>query len=81
MAVVAGFVHNTREELETLVEEMMRGVQVYNVMEIVDINPRLALAKFDAPLQATKFIRGRRNRGSRRIGPKWKCCEANLSTN
>ena len=61
MAVVAGFVHKTREELETLVEEMMRGVQGYNVMEIVDINPRLALEKFDAPLQATKFIRGRRN--------------------
>ena len=44
VAVVGGFVHKTLEEVEALVEEMMRGVQGYKDMEIVDINPPLALA-------------------------------------
>ena len=41
----------TVEEVEALVEEMMRGVQGYKEMEIVDINPPIALATFDAPMQ------------------------------
>ena len=59
VAVVGGFVDKTLEEVETLVEEMMRGVQGYKDMEIVDINPPPALATSDAPMQAMKFIRSR----------------------
>ena len=55
VAVVGGFVDKTLEEVETLVEGMMRGVQGYKDMEIVDINPPLALATFDAPMQAMKL--------------------------
>ena len=49
VAVVGGFVNKTVEELDTLVEEMMRGAKGYKEMEIVDINPPIALATFDTP--------------------------------
>ena len=60
VAVVGGFVNKTVEELDALVEEMMRGAKGYKEMEIVDINPPIALATFDTPMQAMKFIRGQR---------------------
>ena len=60
VAVVGGFVNKTVEELDALVEEMMRGAKGHKEMEIVDINPPIALATFDAPMQAMKFIRGQR---------------------
>ena len=49
----------------------MRGVQGYKVMELVDINPRFALEKFDAPLQAMKFIRGQRRNPTVQTNKSW----------
>ena len=69
--VVGGFVDKTLEEVEALVEEMMRGVQGYKDMEIVDINPPLALATFDAPMQAMKFIRGQKRNPTLQTNKLW----------
>ena len=49
VAVVGGFVDKTMEAMEAVVGEMMRGVEGYKEMEIVDINPPVALATFDTP--------------------------------
>ena len=71
VAVVGGFVDKTVEELEALVEEMMRGVQGYKEMEIVDINPPIALATFDSPMQAMKFIRGQKKNPTVQTNKLW----------
>eukprot|EP00434_Breviolum_minutum_P028622 symbB.v1.2.025326.t1/scaffold2451.1/size78874/11 len=71
VAVVGGFVDKTVEELEALVEEMMRGVQGYKEMEIVDINPPIALATFDSPMQAMKFIRGQKRNPTVQTNKLW----------
>ena len=60
VAVVGGFVDKAIEEVETLVEEMMHGVHGYKEVEITDITPPLALATFDTPVQAMKFIRSQK---------------------
>ena len=71
VAVVGGFVDKTVEELEALVEDMMRGVQGYKEMEIVDINPPIALATFDSPMQAMKFIRGQKRNPTVQTNKLW----------
>ena len=71
VAVVGGFVDKTVEEAEALVEEMMRGIQGYKEMEIVDINPPIALATFDAPMQAMKFIRGQKRNPTVQTNKLW----------
>ena len=40
-------------------------------MEIVDINPPIALATFDAPMQAMKFIRGQKRNPTVQTNKLW----------
>ena len=71
VAVVGGFVDKAIEEVETLVEEMMRGVHGYKEMEIIDITPPLALATFDTPVQAMKFIRSQKKNATLQTNKLW----------
>ena len=50
---------------------MMRGVQGYKEMEIVDINPPIALATFDSPMQAMTFIRGQKRNPTVQTNKLW----------
>ena len=50
----------TMEAMEAVVGEMMRGVEGYKEMEIVDINPPVALATFDTPMQGMQFSPGQK---------------------
>ena len=49
----------------------MRGVQGHKEMEIVDINPPIALATFDAPMQGMKFIRGQKRNPTVQTNKVW----------
>ena len=71
VAVVGGFVDKAIEEVEILVEEMMRGVHGYKEMEIIDITPPLALATFDTPVQAMKFIRSQKKNATLQTNKLW----------
>ena len=59
------------EEVEALVEEMMRGVHGYKEVEIIDITPPLALATFDTPVQAMKFIRSQKKNATLQTNKLW----------
>ena len=50
------------EEIESLVEEMMRGVHGYKEVGVplFDITPPLSFATFETPVQAIKFIRSQK---------------------
>ena len=71
VAVVGGFVDKAIEEVESLVEEMMRGVHGYKEVEIIDITPPLALASFDTPMQAMKFIRSQKRNATVQTNKLW----------
>ena len=71
VAVVGGFVDKAIEEVESLVEEMMRGVHGYKEVEIIDITPPLALATFDTPVQAMKFIRSQKRNATVQTNKLW----------
>ena len=71
MAVVGGFVDKAIEEVESLVEEMMRGVHGYKEVEVIDITPPLALATFDTPVQAMKFIRSQKKNATVQTNKLW----------
>ena len=59
------------EEVESLVEEMMRGVHGYKEVEIIDITPPLALATFDTPVQAMKFVRSQKRNATVQTNKLW----------
>ena len=59
------------EEVETLVEEMMRGVQGYKEVEIIDITPPLALATFETPVPVMKFIRSQKKNATAQTNKLW----------
>ena len=71
VAVVGGFVDEAMEAMEALVGEMMRGVEGYKEMEIVDINPAVAVATFDTPMQAIQFSRGQKRNPAVQTNKLW----------
>ena len=71
VAVVGGFLDKAIEEVEALVEEMMRGVHGYKEVKIIDITPPLALATFDTHVQAVKFIRSQKKNATLQTNKLW----------
>ena len=71
VVVVGGFLDKAIEEVEALVEEMIRGVHGYKEVKIIAITPPLALATFDTPVQAVKFIRSQKKNATLQTNKLW----------
>ena len=56
VVVVGGFVEKSLADAEALVQEMMVGIKGYKDVDMIDVEPPLALARFDSPGEAMKFI-------------------------
>jgi len=55
--VIGGFQGKEVDEVEALVQELMVGIRAYKEVEVLDATPPLAMATFDSPMEAMKFIR------------------------
>ena len=60
VVVVGGFVEKSLADAEALVQEMMVGIKGYQDVDMIDVEPPLALARFDSPGEAMKFIRSQK---------------------
>ena len=58
--VVGGFVEKSLADAEALVQEMRVGIGGYQGVDMIDVEPPLALARSDSPGQAMKFIRSQK---------------------
>ena len=57
VVVIGGFQGKEVDEVEALVQELMVGIRAYKEVEVLDATPPLAMATFDSPMEAMKFIR------------------------
>ena len=60
VVVIGGFIEKTIVEVESLMAEMMTGIAGHKDMEIIETTPPIALANFDSPERAMKFIRSQK---------------------
>ena len=60
VVVVGGFVEKSLADAEALVQEIMVGIKGYKDVDMIDVEPPLALACFDSPGEAMKFIRSQK---------------------
>ena len=60
VVVIGGFIEKALEEAEAMVQQMMIGIPGYKDVEMIDNTPPIALATFESPMQAMKFIRTQR---------------------
>lgn len=60
VVVLGGFLDKAVAEVEALIKNMMEGVAGYEHVEIIESSPPVALATFQSPMQAMKFIRSQR---------------------
>ena len=60
VVVIGGFIEKTIVDVESLMEEMMTGIAGYKDKEIIETTPPIALAHFDSPERAMKFIRSQK---------------------
>ena len=60
VVVVGGFIEKTIADVESLMEEMMSGIAGYKDVEIIETTPPIALAHFDSPERAMKFIKSQK---------------------
>ena len=60
VVVIGGFIEKTIVDVESLMEEMMTGIVGYKDMEVIENTPPIALAHFDSPERAMKFIRSQK---------------------
>ena len=60
VVVVGGFGDKVLEDAEALVQEMMVGIAGFKGVDMIDVEQPLALANFDTPASALKFIRSQK---------------------
>ena len=60
VVVIGGFIEKALEEAEAMVQQMMIGIPGYKDVEMIDSTSPIALATFESPMQAMKFIRAQR---------------------
>lgn len=60
VVVIGGFQGKEVDEVEALVQELMVGIRAYKEVEVLDATPPLAMATFDSPMEAMKFIRAQK---------------------
>ena len=56
---------------EALVQEMMVGIKGYQDVDMIDVEPPLALARFDSPGEAMKFIRSQKKNATVQTNQLW----------
>lgn len=71
VVVVGGFVEKSLADAEALVQEMMVGIHGYKDVDMIDVEPPLALAHFDSPGQAMKFIRSQKKNATIQTNQLW----------
>lgn len=71
MVVIGGFGDKAVEEVESMVRELMTAVNGYQDTQIVESTPPLALAQFDSPTQAMKFIRAQKKNTEMQLHNLW----------
>lgn len=89
VVVIGGFQDKELDEAEALVRELMVGIRAFQEVEVVDTTPPLAMAKFDSPMEAMKFIRSQKKHATmqshslklRKTVPKPKGCVAKQPAN
>ena len=71
VVVVGGFVEKSLADAEALVQEMMVGIKGYKDVDMIDVEPPLALARFDSPGEAMKFIRSQQKNATVQTNQLW----------
>ena len=71
VVVVGGFVEKSLADAEALVQEMMVGIKGYQDVDMIDVEPPLALARFDSPGEAMKFIRSQKKNATVQTNQLW----------
>ena len=71
VVVLGGFIDKAIDKGEPRLEEVMVAVAGYQEVEVVDTTPPLALAKFESPTQAMKFIRAQRKNFMMQLHKLW----------
>ena len=71
VVVVGGFVEKSLADAEALVQEMMVGIKGYQDVDMIVVEPPLALARFDSPGEAMKFIRSQKKNATVQTNQLW----------
>ena len=71
VVVVGGFVEKSLADVEALVQEMMVGIKGYKDVDMIDVEPPLALARFDSQGEAMKFIRSQKKNATVQTNKLW----------
>ena len=60
VVVIGGFAEDAFQQVEEMVREMLANVNGFKDVEVAGSNSNIALATFDSPMNAMKFIRNQR---------------------
>ena len=71
VVVVSGFVEKSLADAEALVQEMMVGIIGYKDVDMIDVEPPLAPARFDSPGEAMKVIRSQKKSATVQTNQLW----------
>ena len=71
VVVIGGFQGKEVDEVEALVQELMVGIRAYKEVEVLDATPPLAMATFDSPMEAMKFIRAQKKHATMQSHGLW----------
>ena len=71
VVVVGGFIEKAIVDVESLMEEMMSGIAGYKDVEIIETTPPIALAHFDSPERAMKFIKSQKKNATIHANKLW----------
>ena len=71
VVVIGGFIEKALEEAEAMVQQMMIGISGYKEVEMIDNSPPIALATFESPMQAMKFIRSQKKNATIQTNKLW----------
>ena len=62
VVVIGGFADDALQQVEEMVREMLTNVNGFKDVEVAGSNSNIALATFDSPMNAMKFVRNQRRR-------------------
>ena len=71
VVVIGGFIEKVIVDVESLMEEMMSGISGHKNVEIIETTPLIALAHFDSPERAMKFIKSQKKNETTRANKLW----------
>ena len=71
VVVIGGFIEKALEEAKAMVQQMMIGTSGYKEVEMIDSTRPIALATFESPVQAMKFIRSHKRNAIIQINKLW----------